>query len=726
MFVTAAIIWRHYPGHIPAAVMMLAAVAAVWACYRFLRRGISSPVGATLRATRMAALLLLCLILFDPAAVRPRPTKEPVRVTTLLDCSRSMAARDTAAGVARLDRARDIVTRQILPVPGRLEHRIVAFADTAREETNLETLRADGPGTDLAGALRQVAADQRRPDRIVLITDGNATRGDNPVEHVRSLSGIPVFAVGLGSLTGPPDAGIGEVSAPRQVMLDDAIPVAVSIFQRNVDADREAAIVVQRDGEPLLARRVRLGSAALQRVRFEIPADRLGWNEYRVSVYVPGLQDEFSTVNNHATIPVRVSRRIPAKVLYIEHSLRWSTRFLTAALTGDEGIALDARLDIVPVARRNGEQPPVFPASRETLFGYDVVVLGSMPAAVFTEANLQDLCDFVSVRGGGLAMVGGLESLHELGYGGTPLAAALPVHVPDTTKTERTGPIAVEAVVTTEGRIHPVMEAFAAIETDLPPLSRIDTVYAPKPSASVLLATRDDAAPLVLAQRYGRGHVLFSASGHFWQWAFPGREARVAGEPTLFDGFWSAAVRWLAANAGSDSRFRLYATPGQPGEPVRVSCEVFNERYEPETDVDVILNAGPAAYAMRPVPREPGLYSAEIDPGGGNNLVLRAQVSRHGVAIGETRYALRPDVRDEEAERPGLNEPVLRQLAERSGGYYLDESRAEDLPRLLTAADGRTPPAVDEHTLWARWPVLILLLGLLTAEWFIRRRTGLA
>src|SRR5207344_2824989 len=68
-----------------------------------------------------------------------------------------------------------------------------------------------------------------------------------------------------------------------------------------------------------------------------------------------------------------------------------------------------------------------FPSTREELFAYRGVVVGSVEASAFTAEQQRMLEDFVDVRGGGLLVLGGGNSFNEGGWGGTPLSDALPI-----------------------------------------------------------------------------------------------------------------------------------------------------------------------------------------------------------------------------------------------------------------------------------------------------------
>src|SRR5215212_6106294 len=109
-------------------------------------------------------------------------------------------------------------------------------------------------------------------------------------------------------------------------------------------------------------------------------------------------------------------------------------RFLRQAIRDDPNLELVTlqrtaenkylRLDIAPGGVELGAG---FPRTREELFAYRSLVLGSVEAAAFSADQLRMISDFVEKRGGGLLVLGGPKSFAEGGYAGTPVADVLPV-----------------------------------------------------------------------------------------------------------------------------------------------------------------------------------------------------------------------------------------------------------------------------------------------------------
>ena len=77
-----------------------------------------------------------------------------------------------------------------------------------------------------------------------------------------------------------------------------------------------------------------------------------------------------------------------------------------------------------------------------------------------------------------------------------------------------------------------------------------------------------------------------------------------------------------------------------------------------------------------------------------------------------------------ELEAPQRNDALLKALTEQTGGAYFTIADAASLPENI--ADVQNPVFVDaERELWAHPLILLAVVGLLGAEWFLRKRIGL-
>jgi hypothetical protein len=216
-------------------------------------------------------------------------------------------------------------------------------------------------------------------------------------------------------------------------------------------------------------------------------------------------------------------------------------------------------------------------------------------------------------------------------------------------------------------------------------------------------------------------------------------------------------VTWLAENSAGGNR-RLRAETDKviyrPGQPIRVSARAYDERLEATGRYRLVarLRPGSTAASVPGSAPPPALEELELSPRAGEPVYegalttppLRQVPGRSGDSLAPLRLlALDVLARDgdrvvaqttldvqvlddpEEVQDPQSDPARLEGIAAASGGQVLHS--AEDLARVLGKCAGapsevvvQKVPAWDHPALW------LVLLGLLTAEWVLRRRRGLA
>src|SRR5262249_7125316 len=203
---------------------------------------------------------------------------------------------------------------------------------------------------------------------------------------------------------------------------------------------------------------------------------------------------------------------------------------------GDNAISGDKNLQVVTLLRtaenkyyRQHVSSPDevvsgFPQTREELFGYRALILGSVEAASFSPDQLRMIADFVNKRGGGLLMLGGRRSFAEGGWAGTPVGEVLPVTL-EAANAKFLSELNVRP--TRAGATFPVTllgndEKASATKWDaMPALTTVNPIRLLKPGATALLTATDNRRQdqVVLAyQRYGRGKAVAMPIQDSWIW----------------------------------------------------------------------------------------------------------------------------------------------------------------------------------------------------------------
>jgi hypothetical protein len=118
-------------------------------------------------------------------------------------------------------------------------------------------------------------------------------------------------------------------------------------------------------------------------------------------------------------------------------------------------------------------------------------------------------------------------------------------------------------------------------------------------------------------------------------------------------------------------------------------------------------------YRGRFVSSEAGTYEVAVDS------------SRASDIVGSGVTYVRAGPSDAEFFDPTMHEGPLRRIAEETGGRFYSPETAAGLAEDVRYA-GRGVTSVEERELWNMPIVLVMLMGLVCAEWAYRRAVGLS
>jgi len=733
------------------------AAAAVAVVALFTYRGLAAIERprdrAVLIGLRIAALAVLLVCLARPTLILKAAVPQQNFLGVLVDDSRSMAIAD------RDGQPRSAFVQQQLgdahaPLLDKLSQKFVVrffgFSSSSDRIASAADLKYKGTATRLGQAL-----DRARDELaglplagLVLVTDGADTSDATLDETLASLKArtIPVFTLGVGQERFEKDIQVTRIETPRSVLKGTALVVDVVVSQTGY-AGQTVPISVEDDGRIVNTQQVTLpanGESATVKVRFT--ANEAGARLFRFKI--PTQDGEQVAQNNVRDTLIQVNDRVE-KVLYYEGEPRPEMKFVSRAVDGDKNLQVVTLLRTAEskyyrqhVSNAN-EVINGFPQTRDELFAYRALILGSVEAASFTPDQLRMIADFVNKRGGTLLMLGGRRSFAEGGWGGTPVAEVLPVTL-EAANAKHLSELQVRP--TRAGAIFPVTQignddqASASKWDAMPALTTVNPVRLVKPGATVLLNAVDNRRQdqVVLAyQRYGRGKAIAMPVQDSWIWRM---DFKMAVNDTTHQMFWRRLVRWLVDGVPDQVNITSTADRVEPGEPIKLATEVMDGAYVEVNDSRVVAAiTSPSGkttevpvdwsvtkdgdYRTSFVPEETGIYTVRVTatrPG-------FSEASEGGVekTLGSATMNVRVSAGDAEYFDAAMRAPLLKRVAEETGGRFFTPASASSLPEAISYS-GRGVTVVEERELWDMPALFLLLVGLVAAEWGYRRVKGLA
>ena len=723
-------------------------VALAWGLYRKASARVSRRAGKALLTLRIGLIALLVFILGRPALRIATPRASSIFTAVLLDASRSMSIDDVPAAdgpVTREAAAVDLLAARPGDEPSVLDRlrglsrvHCYLFHQKAVRVPGPQAARAEGRATNIFGAIRDVETDLRAVPlaAVVLLTDGCRNEGGLTDEAARVLEarGVPLFVVGLGDPRPPRDYEVLQVFAPRRVRRNTEVEVQVAVRHTDFHAPFELRIL--HGDTPLVSKTIEPSkSSDITSLRITFTPDAEASATYTLAV--PPADGERVTRNNSRDFTIDIADdRLP--VLYIEGSPRKEYRFLRRALFRDRDFRLVGLLRLArdrfyvqgaSAAERYLEGG--FPDTRERLFAFETVILGDIEASYFSRAQHDLLEAFVRERGGGILMLGGVNSFGLGKYANTPVGTMLPLAVSPTDP-----PYVIEtfhAKATPKGLQHPVMrlapdpDANRRLWENAPPLIGITPVSGVKPGSLPLLVHEDGRRPVLAVQNYGAGRVAAFTSGGSWYW----QVSMPAADP-FHEKFWKQLIRWLAVGAKEQLTVETDAGVYARREPVLIRATVLAKDLRPINDAAVAAAVtdpfgNTEQLAMDWILSQEGVYQCRYVPDEEGNYTVTATVADSAAPPAVTGFLVGQPVL--EFANAGLKEDALRRMAEIAGGRYFRVAEAGELPAAVAEAVGTARLAgarTHDEEIWDSPFALVLLLGIMGAEWTIRRRAGLA
>ena len=225
-------------------------------------------------------------------------------------------------------------------------------------------------------------------------------------------------------------------------------------------------------------------------------------------------------------------------------------------------------------------------------------------------------------------------------------------------------------------------------------------------------------------QRYGRGKALAMPIQDSWIWRM---DAKMRGRPTrrtrCSGGVWSAGSSTACPIRSTSRRPRDRV---EPGEPIKLTAEVLDPAYVEVNDSRVVAqrhvavgqdDRGAGRVDGR---RKDGDYRATLRARRTGHLrrSQRRPPTRDQKELGTAAMHVRVSAGDAEYFDAAMRAPLLKRIAEETGGRFFTPANAASLPEAISYS-GRGVTVVEERELWDM-PALFL-----AADRPGRRRVGL-
>ncbi len=621
-------------------------------------------------------------------------------------------------------------------------------------------LVAEGQGTDLVRALR-VALDQSNVTAILLLSDGQHTvqgsgRNDLLKKAYEARDGQTlIMAVGLGDPTRVANLEVVDLYASKEVWENDPFEIEAILRLQNVTVPSVQLTLMQQSMDE---RGNAVGEfQVVQRKDVEVPTDGgqiqvlfdhavKQKGQYAYTVRADPVEGEQNLKDNQPPAPIQVRVLSEIRVLLIAGRASWEYQLLRRLFQREKSVTLSCWLQNLDSARAQDGNRVIhqFPNSAVALSEYDVIMMVDASPAGIDQKWIGILKELVASEARGFFYMAGNQFSTRLlsARGSRELVDLLPVEFGDLERIELvtlddgyTRPWSMLPV--SRNVDHPMMRFFADAERTLIKWQSMPDVYwsfpatGAKPSGRVLIqraesaSTGDTLRPILASGRYGVGRTVYMGFNGTWRWR------RTPNEIPYYRRFWLQTLRYLvegrSSAGGGRGELETDRERYELGEQVTVyarrlkdqSFELMNqeeltaELQLPDKQSDKLklrkTPGRPGDYSATLIARQTGLYQLQLDNTSGSARDMPATSFRVTV----------PQI---ELKATWLDKPLLTEVAEASGGKYYDVDEMDDLVANIPDRNERLQVRGEPIPLWDNSRVLMLFVGLLCAEWALRKR----
>lgn len=736
--------WPHWALVLAIVLGASALAGLIWYRWKDAAPKLKSWRSVVIWALQAAMLMLLLLLLWEPALNVAELRAQQNIIAVLVDDSGSMAQADAGNNQSREQAAVSALQSGMLDgLKKRFQTRVYHIGASLAETPDPGKLQPQGVSTHLSEGLRQFLTQTRDlpVGAVVLMSDGaeNATGADEgtggidiaTLDALRNRH-LPVHTVGFGSETAEHDVEMEGVSVASRALASSRMVATVRFHQRGF-AGQTAMLTVRDSGKALAGREITLpanGETHTETLYFD--AGAAGAKSFEFSL--AAMPRENNTLNNSLSRMVNVSGD-KRRILFVEGEPRWEFKFIRRAADDDPQLQMVSMLRTTEnkIYRQGLSDPNElaegFPTRPEDLFAYSGIIIGSVESGYFTPSQQELLREFVDRRGGGALFLGGRFSLADGGWASSGAADLIPTFLPRTKETFHRDPayplltqVGAESPVT---RLADDAAANAARWKKLPYTADYQDAGTPKPGATVLLEMTDQhrKMPMLVTQPYGRGRTALMATAGTWRWQM----SMPVGDGSHRQ-FWKQLLRYVAAESPGPVVASVPAQTLLDEGHVVLSATVRDKQYQPAPDADVMARVvGPdgssSMMALPAVPGEIGSFRTEWTADKPGSYAVEVTASRAGETLGSDIVTLERKDGIAESFHTEQNRELLERLSNTTGGRYWKPSELSTLPRDISYSEAGI--SVRDTKPLGDMPInYLLLLGLLSTQWLLRRKWG--
>ena len=741
--------------------VVLLAIATLYFSWSSIKSITPTAKRLLLITLRFAAAVLIVLLLLQPQIEQKEVLKLKNKVVCLLDNSKSMTLKGGDTGISRFQLVADFFKDNasfIEELQNNFDVDFLSFSDTTKEISSDDIkngLVLDGTNTDIARILKLLKKryEGKSVKGYLVFSDGADTvefpSSINKLEIISNLAkdlSAPFFTFSPGGNMEVRDIAISNISYDSFTFVRSPWKADVTVKILGYK-DLKLPITLKQGNDIISSKVLNTGEESELHIDLSFTPYTTGTFLYTISI--PVQSHEAITENNQVSFQVKVVRD-KIRIMHVCGRPSWDERFLRRVLKSDPNIDLISFFILrtpTDVSEARNDELSLIPFPVDELFtqalsSFDLVIFQNFDYRPYDTSffrfshYLNNLQKFVTEQGGGFMMIGGDISFSQGGYDGTEIEDILPVNLyteKDSIDTSR-----LKGVITNDGLKHPITilddnaDRNIAIWKDLPELDGCNVTTQLKSDAvPLVIFPAKGNPPLISVRDVGLGRCMAITTDSLWRWNF--LSVGKGGSNRHYIKFWQNAIKWLIKDPTLNPiRITVNKETFLPDEEVQIKIEVLGRNYQPmegvQLDIDITNEfSGESIFVAKATTDSNGQYKFTIKNNREGYYIVKALAKKDNDEIGQDYTVFNIALESKEFKDTSIRRDILAKLSEVSGGKHFDLP-TKNIEEKLSIKNPSIVKLVGKRqiSLWDNGYVFMMILAIVSIEWWIRKRSGLS
>jgi hypothetical protein len=558
-----------------------------------------------------------------------------------------------------------------------------------------------GKQTNIASALHQLNERfvNQNIGALILATDGLYNQGTDPQYEARNFK-TNIYTIALGDTIPRRDLLIGNVNYNKTAFLgnDFMLEVLAEAYQSEGESLR---LSVSQGGRTVYSQNIPVTSNAFRKViPVKLNADKKGIHQFTVKL--APVSNELSVQNNNETVYIEVldARQ---KILLAYGSPHPDISVIKQLVERNKNYELKAvQTDKLSAVK---------------LSDYGLIILYQI-----TPANNPGLKSFVAQSKVPLWYIAGAQ---------TDLANFNQEQSTIRIIAGRTDVQEEFAIPVTDFSLFTLTDSAQNKISRFPPLLAPFGNYGSDAGASVLLKQKIGSVSttfplLAFNETDGRRTATMAGEG-LWRWNLA--EYQTYGNHSAMEELFSQSIQYLTANTNRQ-RFRVYSTKTvfDEGENILLNAELYNDALQlvntPDVNITLKNSSGKTYSYLFSRTGQSYQLNAGALPVGNYSYMASSKLGKQ-LFSAKGQFTIKP--LNLESRQSTANHRLLYSLSRQSGGQMLQPSQLNQLANLIRKNKNIKTIVYDDQRysdlIDSKW-VFVLIMALLSTEWFLRKREG--